>query len=66
LATRLHEKDPETFGDSNHKPEIAVALGEFESFVGFMPLSEVKELFTSIPTLARFVNWWEQESTMRL
>jgi hypothetical protein len=33
-----------------------VALSEFVSFVGFMPLSDIEELFTSIPTLARFTN----------
>jgi mannose-6-phosphate isomerase len=41
LATWLDEKDPEKFSDPNHKPEIAVALGEFESFVGFLPLSDL-------------------------
>lgn len=33
-----------------------MALSEFVSFVGFMPLSDIEELFTSIPTLARFTN----------
>ncbi|KAJ8473188.1 hypothetical protein ONZ51_g8024 [Trametes cubensis] len=28
LAERLHSKDPSNFVDSNHKPEIAVAIGE--------------------------------------
>ncbi|KAJ5494273.1 hypothetical protein N7463_010360 [Penicillium fimorum] len=44
LAERLHAKDPEKFGDSNHKPEIAIALSRFESFVGFKPLHEIAEL----------------------
>ncbi|ESZ96841.1 hypothetical protein SBOR_2762 [Sclerotinia borealis F-4128] len=51
LAAKLHEQDPEKFGDTNHKPEIAVALGKFEIFVGWKPLSEIKSLFTSIPVL---------------
>lgn len=51
LAARLHEKNPDQFGDTNHKPEIAVALGKFEVFVGWLPLPEVQHLFTSIPVL---------------
>jgi len=57
LAARLHEKDPEKFGDANHKPEIAVALGKFEVFVGWMPLNDIQGLFTAIPILkSRFTN----------
>jgi mannose-6-phosphate isomerase len=53
----LHEEDPEKFGDSNHKPEIAVALGKFEAFVGWKPLVDVQHLFSSIPILrSHFLN----------
>jgi len=56
LASRLHEKDPSKFGDSNHKPEIAVALGKFEVFVGWKPLNEIQGLFETIPALkSRFL-----------
>lgn len=44
LAERLHAKDPEKFGDANHKPEIAIALSRFELFVGFKPFKEIAEL----------------------
>ncbi|KGO67567.1 Mannose-6-phosphate isomerase [Penicillium italicum] len=54
LAERLHEKDPERFGDANHKPEIAIALSRFELFVGFKPLSEIAELMRLKP-LEQFV-----------
>lgn len=37
LAKKLHEKDPKKFGDPNHKPEIAIALSNFELFAGFKP-----------------------------
>lgn len=57
LAAKLHKKDPEKFGDANHKPEIAVALGNFEVFVGWKPLPEIQQLFTTIPILkSRFTN----------
>jgi len=51
LAQKLHEKDPSKFGDSNHKPEIAVALSKFEVFVGWKPLPRVQALFTDVPVL---------------
>lgn len=57
LAAKLHAKDPEKFGDANHKPEIAVALGKFEVFVGWKPTLEIQKLFTSIPILkSKFIN----------
>ncbi|KAI9735726.1 MAG: hypothetical protein M1818_006334 [Claussenomyces sp. TS43310] len=51
IAAKLHKKDPKKFGDSNHKPEIAVALGKFEVFVGWKPLQDIDHLFTKIPIL---------------
>lgn len=49
LAERLHAKDPEKFGDVNHKPEIAIALSRFELFVGFKPLNQIAELMRLKP-----------------
>jgi mannose-6-phosphate isomerase len=58
LPLQIHpDKDPEKFGDANHKPEIGVALGKFEVFVGWKPLPEIQQLFTTIPVLkSRFTN----------
>ncbi|KAI9849031.1 MAG: hypothetical protein M1837_005922 [Sclerophora amabilis] len=56
LASKLHQKNPDKFGDENHKPEIAVALSRFEVFVGWKPLQAIQSLFSSIPALQkRFV-----------
>ncbi|KAJ5267135.1 hypothetical protein N7478_009943 [Penicillium angulare] len=44
LAEKLHAYDSTKFGDSNHKPEIAVALTRFELFVGFKPIEELREI----------------------
>ncbi|KAJ5560719.1 hypothetical protein N7513_003118 [Penicillium frequentans] len=49
LAEQLHKKNPEKFGDTNHKPEIAIALSRFEAFVGFKPLAEIAELVRMEP-----------------
>lgn len=44
LSEKLHKEDPEKYTDPNHKPEIAVALGKFEAFVGFKPLQDIEQL----------------------
>lgn len=54
LAERLHATDPKKFGDPNHKPEIAIALSNFELFAGFKPLNEIEALMKLKP-LERFV-----------
>jgi mannose-6-phosphate isomerase len=36
----LHLKDPGNYPDSNHKPEIAIALDSLKALVGLKPLSE--------------------------
>lgn len=53
LASKLHEKDPSNFTDPNHKPEIALALSDFEAFVGFKPLANIDHL-TQLEPLKRF------------
>ena len=35
LAKQLHTADPKNYKDFNHKPEMAIALGEFEALCGF-------------------------------
>ncbi|KAL4885583.1 RmlC-like cupin domain-containing protein [Aspergillus karnatakaensis] len=54
LAEQLNLKDPDSFGDANHKPEIAVALSEFELFAGFKPLKDIEALVKLQP-LEQFV-----------
>ena len=53
LASKLHKQNPEDFTDPNHKPEIALALSDFEAFCGFKPLGEIEALL-QIPELKRF------------
>lgn len=49
LAEQLHRDNPAEFPDPNHKPEMALALSEFEAFVGFKPLEEIEPLFQIHP-----------------
>ncbi|KAK5175310.1 uncharacterized protein LTR77_000448 [Saxophila tyrrhenica] len=53
-ASKLHKERPEAFTDPNHKPEIALALSEFEAFCGLRPLNEIAELMKLEP-LKRFM-----------
>lgn len=63
LAEELAKQDPETYVDPNHKPEIAVCIGEpldggswgegiaFTGFVGFQPLDSIREYIRTVPEL---------------
>ncbi|KAF2866091.1 RmlC-like cupin domain-containing protein [Massariosphaeria phaeospora] len=54
MAAQLHSRDPSQFTDPNHKPEIALALGDFEAFVGFKPLKDIERLM-QLPPLSSFL-----------
>ncbi|CAM1505778.1 Fc.00g114150.m01.CDS01 [Cosmosporella sp. VM-42] len=53
FSARMHAKDPSNFTDPNHKPEIALALTEFEAFCGFKPLDATAALL-NLPPLKPF------------
>lgn len=54
IAAGLHDEKPDAFTDPNHKPEIALALSEFEAFCGFKPLHQIEQLMRLDP-LKRFM-----------
>ncbi|KAL2870279.1 RmlC-like cupin domain-containing protein [Aspergillus lucknowensis] len=54
LAEQLNLTHPDQFADPNHKPEIAVALSNFELFAGFKPLTDIEWLM-QIKPLDQFV-----------
>ncbi|RKO97889.1 hypothetical protein CXG81DRAFT_14760 [Caulochytrium protostelioides] len=47
LAQKLHRERPNVYKDPNHKPEMAVAVTEFEGFMGFRPVAEIVAFLTS-------------------
>ncbi|KAK3056951.1 hypothetical protein LTR09_001989 [Extremus antarcticus] len=53
-SERLHKENPDAFTDPNHKPEIALALSEFEAFCGFKLLDQISQLMKLEP-LKRFM-----------
>ena len=54
MAAKLHKEDPSQFTDPNHKPEIALALTDFEAFCGFKPLETISSTF-NLETLQKFL-----------
>ena len=49
LAEELFETDPAHYPDPNHKPELAIALTDFEALCGFRPTSEIESFIDNIP-----------------
>ncbi|KAM9496943.1 mannose-6-phosphate isomerase [Clarias gariepinus] len=49
LAAKLHAQFPEHYPDNNHKPEMAIALTEFEGLCGFRPVEEIISFLKNVP-----------------
>ncbi|KAK1423480.1 hypothetical protein QVD17_18783 [Tagetes erecta] len=55
LAGSLHKLQPNMYKDSNHKPEMALALTEFEALCGFISSEELDVLLQSVPEIKQVV-----------
>ncbi|XP_061677441.1 mannose-6-phosphate isomerase isoform X4 [Syngnathoides biaculeatus] len=55
LAARLHAEFPEHYPDNNHKPEMAIALTQFQGLCGFRPLEEILGFLKSVPEFRALV-----------
>nr|DAD31823.1 TPA_asm: hypothetical protein HUJ06_010674 [Nelumbo nucifera] len=55
LAETLHATQPTVYKDDNHKPEMALALTEFEALCGFVSLEELKNVLLSVPEIIELV-----------
>uniref|UniRef100_A0A914Y3S1 mannose-6-phosphate isomerase n=1 Tax=Panagrolaimus superbus TaxID=310955 RepID=A0A914Y3S1_9BILA len=55
LAKELHAKDPKNYPDDNHKPEMTVALTEFEILCGFRKVEDIARNFEDFPETTRLV-----------
>lgn len=55
LGKILHEQDPKNYPDDNHKPEMAVAITDFEGFCGFKPLNEIADELQHLPEFKTIV-----------
>lgn len=55
LAGELHHKDPKNYPDDNHKPEMTIAITDFEGLCGFRPLDEIAHFLSAVPALMDLV-----------
>jgi mannose-6-phosphate isomerase len=62
LAQILHQQDPVNYRDPNHKPEISIALTEFEALCGFREIHAIKDSIERTPELLNLLTrgHWEQ------
>lgn len=54
-AAILHQDKPEHYPDSNHKPEVAIALNKLSALMGLKPYKEINETVRWIPELGEFI-----------
>ncbi|KAI0700295.1 mannose-6-phosphate isomerase [Cytidiella melzeri] len=55
MAERLNQAQPDIYRDANHKPEMALALTDFEALCGFRPLPEIAAHLGSTPEFAALI-----------
>ncbi|XP_035216176.1 mannose-6-phosphate isomerase-like [Stegodyphus dumicola] len=54
-AVKLFKQNPDCYPDDNHKPEMAIALTDFEALCGFRPISEIMIFLKEIPEIQKVV-----------
>ncbi|TEB22224.1 mannos-6-phosphate isomerase [Coprinellus micaceus] len=54
-AKHLHGVSPKIYKDPNHKPEMALALTEFEALCGFRPLNDIAANLRATPELESLI-----------
>lgn len=58
LASHLHLTRPDIYKDPNHKPEMTIALGDFEALCGFKGEEEIEKSIEAVPILKEIVKEW--------
>ncbi|KAH9746783.1 Mannose-6-phosphate isomerase 1 [Citrus sinensis] len=61
LARTLHKSQPSLYSDENHKPEMALALTEFEALCGFISLKELRNVLCTVPEIVDLVGGADAE-----
>ncbi|KAI5948732.1 PMI1 [Candida theae] len=55
LGAQLHKQDPKNYPDDNHKPEMAIAVTDFEGFCGFKPVDQLASTLETVPELKSII-----------
>ncbi|KAI3462545.1 hypothetical protein Pfo_019208 [Paulownia fortunei] len=66
LAAILHKQQPGVYKDDNHKPEMALALTEFEALCGFVGLEEFKSVLQNVPEIIEVVGTASADQVLRI
>lgn len=66
LAKVLHKRDPKNYPDSNHKPELAIALTEFHVLCDFRPHTEIFHFIKNTEPLRQVIGQSTSESYLNL
>ncbi|XP_044506078.1 mannose-6-phosphate isomerase 1-like isoform X2 [Mangifera indica] len=56
LAQALHKLMPHVYKDDNHKPEMALAITEFEALCSFISLQGIKSVVQNVPEIVELVD----------
>jgi mannose-6-phosphate isomerase len=64
-AEQLFKDRPDVYKDPNHKPEMAIALTDFEGLCGFRPLSQIQANLKSVPQLAEAIGKEATENLLK-
>ncbi|XP_049287258.1 mannose-6-phosphate isomerase [Anopheles funestus] len=54
-AEKLHRQFPDVYKDPNHKPELAIALTDFQALCGFRPYGEIDGFIQEYPELQKLL-----------
>ncbi|KAK7295788.1 hypothetical protein RJT34_18700 [Clitoria ternatea] len=55
LARTLHKLHPDLYKDANHKPEMTLAMTDFEALCGFITLKELKAVLYTVPEVGELI-----------
>ena len=55
-ARELHSRHPDKYPDANHKPEMVIALRDFEGFCGFRPLAEIQTFISDVAEVRSLID----------
>ncbi|KAM7524215.1 hypothetical protein LguiA_014117 [Lonicera macranthoides] len=56
FARILHKLNPDVYKDDNHKPEMVLALTDFEALCGFISFEELVGVLQNVPEIVEVVN----------
>lgn len=62
-AEELHRRAPDLYRDPNHKPELVIALKDFEGLCGFRPFEEIEKFLGDVPELCAVAG---EENSVRM